>query len=435
VNGSPPDVPGGRADVGARVGILRRLPATWYVLAGNVTLLGLTFCTGVISTRYLGPEGRGELSGAQSVMFVLAAVLTLGIPQAIVPWRGPVGPLRSALMLQVAGGGVVALGVAIALWQFDLLEGLGPAGCVGAALIVSGGIASSICAGLAQRSGHMSWTYQWVRVAPLVLFLMLIAALIARSDRDADHWILALGVSSAAVAIPGVRRCFVLTTEPGTAPTGQYAIREVPRAFVRAAAGAWVVSLGAQVVYRLDAVLVALFLSAEKVGLYSVALASAGVVFGAGTSVGMIFFSRFDVDAPAATRLRELRRGVRQATLLSAAVVAPMFVLMPQLVRILYGAPYADSVLASRILVLASIALCVDYLLMHAAIKMGEARAVQRVQLGVCLLSVTLLSIAVATGSIVWVATVSLVCYPISVAFLLWWLRHTIAHTDEATLR
>jgi O-antigen/teichoic acid export membrane protein len=196
-----------------------------------------------------------------------------------------------------------------------------------------------------------------------------------------------------------------------------------------------VVSLGAQVVYRLDAVLVALFLSAEKVGLYSVALASAGVVFGAGTSVGMIFFSRFDVDAPAATRLRELRRGVRQATLLSSAVVAPMFVFMPQLVRILYGAPYADSVLASRILVLASIALCVDYLLMHAAIKMGEARAVQRVQLGVCLLSVILLSIAVATGSIVWVATVSLVCYPISVAFLLWWLRHTIAHTDEATLR
>lgn len=414
------------------MGILRRLPATWYVLAGNVGLLGLTFVTGVISTRYLGPVGRGELSGAQSIMVVVAAVLTLGVPQAIVPWPGRVRPLRTALVLQVAGGGVVGLGVGIALWRFDVHEGLGLAGCLGAALIVSGGIASATCAGLAQRSGHMMWTYQWVRAAPLLLFMALIAGLIVRGDRDANHWILALGLSSAAAAVPGLMQCLKDATASESEPGVRYRVRDVPRAFLRSAGNAWLVSLGSQIIYRLDAVVVALFLPAEQVGLFSVALAAAAVAFGVGTAVGMTFFSRFDIDAPAATRLRELRRAVRHTILLTSAVVAPMFVFMPQLVHLLYGAPYADSVPSSRLLVLASIALCVDYLLVHAAIKMSQARVVQWAQLGVGLLSVALLSIAVANGSIVWVAAVSLVCYPISVAFLLWWVRSMIVRTDGA---
>lgn len=418
-----------------QTGILRRLPPTWYVLAGNVTLLGLTFCTGIISARYLGPLGRGEVSGAQSVMVMLAAVLTLGVPQAIVPWRGPVAPLRLALMLQVVGGGLVALGVGTALWRLDMLDGLGPVGCVGAALLVAGGIASPIGAGLAQRSGHMAWTYQWIRLGPLVLLLALMAALIGRGDRNAEHWILALGVSSAVVAIPGLLWCFRLATEPQAEPSGTYPIREVPSAFLRSAGSAWVVSLGAQVVYRIDAVAVALFLPAQRVGLYSVALAAAGVAFGVGTAVGMTFFSRFNVDAPASIQIQELRRGVRHTVVLTSAVVLPTFVFMPQLVHVLYGASYADSVGAARLLVLASIPLCVDYLLIHAAVKMGEARAVQQVQLGVCLVSVTLLIVAIATGSIVWVAAVSLVCYPISVGFLLWWLRSIIVRTDGAMLR
>src|SRR3569623_452627 len=48
----------------------------------NVGIRGLTFVTGTLNARLLGPTGRGELAAIQNIPACLGAIALLGLPSA-----------------------------------------------------------------------------------------------------------------------------------------------------------------------------------------------------------------------------------------------------------------------------------------------------------------------------------------------------------------
>lgn len=53
-------------------------------LVGNIIIAGISFLTGLLTARFLGPSGRGELAAIQTIPTFLATLAVLGLPEAIV---------------------------------------------------------------------------------------------------------------------------------------------------------------------------------------------------------------------------------------------------------------------------------------------------------------------------------------------------------------
>lgn len=380
------------------------------ILAGNGAVLLLTLATGVISTRSLGPEGRGQFSGLLAIFTMLSVVLTLGVPQAVVTWRASLSPVRRLLLAQTA----VAALAGLCVGTFRTLGGdpwLGMTGVAAGALIAGSSVAGSVNAGLAQRLGLMTRTFQHVRVLPVALLVGAMIGLGMTGNRDPAVWLLATGITGAVISVPQLYWLMRIDTriggsseEDGEATAQNFARHALPR---------WLTALGSQVVYRVDMVVAATFLPFLLVGYYSIAVAAASACFALGSAVGMQFFSR----APGRD-IRALNRGLLMTLALTGVVAVPIAVLSKPLVSFIYGSEFEPASLATAILALASIPMCMDYLLVHAAIKWDMSGEVVGVQVLSIVLTCALIALAVPTKSINLLAAVSLIVYTVSAGVL-----------------
>jgi O-antigen/teichoic acid export membrane protein len=290
---------------------------------------------------------------------------------------------------------------------------------LGSGLWVTGSVAISVDSGLAQRQGAMRWRFQSVRVLPMVVLLLVMFGLVAGDRADSTAWLLASGLALAGSSVPPLLLRLRRDDE------GDH----VAGSFTRLAVLAWSTAVAAQVIYRLDAVGVSLALPARQIGLYAVALAAAGACFAVGSAAGMTVFSRLRHERDRAEQDRILRQGMLHAVLAAGAVAAPTIVLAPWLIRIVYGEAFSAAAPATRVLVAASVFWALDFLLVHALLILDGATAVLRIQAVTVVLTVVLIVFALQRGSIVSVAAVSLVVYPLSAALM--WRRTRVALAVE----
>jgi O-antigen/teichoic acid export membrane protein len=390
-----------------------------WALGGNVLLLVLTLGTGITAARFLGPDVRGEVAGTQAVMTVLAVLLTLGVPQALVTWHGRLADVRRMLVFQLLLAFAVGVVAALLLWWTGIHPWLDGWAVVGAGLWVTGSVAISVDSGLAQRQAAMRWRFQAVRVVPMVVLLLVMFGLVAGDHADSTAWLLASGVALAGSSVPPL--VWRLRKDDGGDPAST--------TFARTAVLAWSTAVAAQVIYRLDAVGTSLALPARQIGLYAVALAAAGACFAVGSAAGMTVFSRLRQERDRDEQDRILRRGIRHAVLAAGAVAVPTIALAPWLIRLVYGEDFVGAAPATRVLVAASVFWALDFLLVHALLVLDGARAVLRIQALTVVLTVVLIVLALEQGSIVAVALVSLVVYPLSAALM--WRRTRVALAVE----
>ncbi|MCM3925167.1 hypothetical protein ND748_26310, partial [Frankia sp. AiPs1] len=190
------------------------------------------------------------------------------------------------------------------------------------------------------------------------------------------------------------------------------------RAFVRCALGAYGTVVGAQLIYKLDMLLVATFRAAHEVAFYGVAVAFATACSTICQATGMVVFSRLRSMVDPRARARTVRRAVLATLAIAAAVAGPVALLTPLGIRVVYGAEFAPAATTTRILVLAAIPQSVDYLLIHVLLGFRSARTVLAVQVPVALATVLGLVLALRHGGLAGVAAVSGATYSASAAAL-----------------
>ncbi|OAA19014.1 membrane protein involved in the export of O-antigen and teichoic acid [Frankia sp. EI5c] len=393
-----------------------RIPATVAVTAGNIALLLIVTANGAIAARSLGAGLRGEFVAAQTWATTAGVVLTFGVTQAIVVDAAPARLLRAPLFAHVALSLVLTVGLFALLAGTGLQPWLTAPGVFGAACLAASAVATSHAAGMAQRRGRMAGSFQLVRIVPALAGAVCTAALVAAGERDPDRWLVTLGVVSLVAALGQLAGSGFGPARGAGARGGPGGLLP-PRGFATTARRAYVSVIGAQVIYRLDVLLVAVCLASHQVAFYGVAAAVAGACATVSQSTGMVIFSRLRGAA-----LGDARRIILRGTVLSLAVAAaialPVGLLAAPAIRIIYGAEFLPAVGATRLLLLASIPLAADYLLIHALLAMNAPGAVTRVQAPVAVLTIVLLVAALRGDGLGAVAAVSVVSYTAS-AFLL----------------
>ncbi len=389
------------------------VPSGIAVAAGNASGILIGLASGIVTARFLGPAARGAFVATQTMSGVAAVVLTLGVTQAVVTDRGSDSDLVGPLLTQVAA---VVLAATV---MFGVLAGtgaqpwLGVFGVVGAAAATTGAVASSLASGMAQRRSRMTGEFQIVRLVPSLAGLFLLVVAWRAGTRDVGVWLLCSG---AGVAVPAV---MMLVRTLGGLGKLRGLARIVPsRALVQSAVAALPTAIGAQVIYRLDSVVVAATLPTASVAFYGIAATASLTCTALGQAVGMVAFSRLrHARGPDQQRLL-IRRGVKWALSVAAGVALPVAILVPELITVCYGREFLPAVDPTRALVLAAIPLSADYLLIHALLSLSSQRSVYGTQALAATLTIAGLCVTVPTGNLTLVATASIAVYTLSAALM-----------------
>lgn len=380
---------------------------------GNLAVLALGLLSSVVSARALGPLLRGEYVAAQTFAGVAAVLLTLGVTQAVVTYRGDYKKLVSALLLQAGSALVLGTALFVTLSITGAQPWLGEAGVIGGATLTASSLIVANSSGLAQRRGHMAGEFQSVRLVPQLVGVLSLMVLWILRVRSPSLWLLTVGIVNLLSS-----SVMMLHLLGGRGALATLVLRLPPRQLVRGASSAFVTVIGAQLIYRLDSLLVAIWLPSASVGLYAVATSAGGACAAVGQAVGMLTFSRLR-EVKDSTRQRAL---IRRSTLLalgvSSAASIPLIIVAPTVIRLVYGSAFGPAESSTRVLALAAIPLSADYLLIHALLSLGAARSVFRVQVFAAALTIGLLIIVIPSGHLAPIALVSLGVYTASAAAL-----------------
>jgi len=392
--------------------VLGRWGSLAAVGSGNVGVLLFGVVSGVISARFLGPSLRGEFVAAQTWAGTAAVLLTLGVTQAIVTYRGEDGELVGPIALQCTCGMLFGILMFVVLSGSELTW-LTPLGIVGGAALTAGGLLGSLSAGYAQRLGRMRGAFQSVRLIPQGLIVVVVVGLAVAGSRDPNQWVLGVGLS---VLVPSV---FLMIRLLGGSKAILHIARFRPnRALVLGARGAFILVVGSQLIYRFDSLLVAAYLPADKIALYAVAVTAAGACSSIGSAVGMLTFSRMRGVDNRAEQRAIIRKGTLRALIVTASVAVPVAVVTPWAIELLYGSAFVPATGATRVLVMASVPLSADYLLVHALLSLFASRSAFHVQVLAATLTIGLLVPAILTENLELIASVSVLVYSVSASLL-----------------
>lgn len=377
--------------------------------SGNVGGLLLGLVSGVVAARVLGPTLRGEFVATQAWASMVAVVLTLGVTQAVVTYHGEDKDLAGPLLLQAGLAIAVGIGLFVALSATGAEPWLTTAGVAGGAMLTVAGLVSSNSAGLAQRKGRMVGAFQQVRLLPQAIGVMAVLVLWGTGNRDPNTWLLVVGLALLAPAL-----LLYVGLLGGAGALKKMPTLRAPRQLVRGASSAFVIVVGAQLIYRLDSLLVAAYLPTYKVALYAVAVTAGTACAAIGQAVGMLMFSRMRGIDDRRHQRTIVQRSVVRALAVTSAVSLPLAAIAPYAVRLVYGKAFIHAAGPTRVLVLAAVPLAADYLLLHALLSIRASRSAFHVQLLAGALTVGLLAVTIPTENLTLIALVSLGVYSAS---------------------
>ncbi len=344
----------------------------------NATQTGLNLMTGILVARALGPSLRGELASITIIATVTGTILPLGFPQALVTWRGSVRMLRwtlvgHAVAAAVIGGNVfvvVALlsGSPVSWWR--ILAG---------SLISAGGTYAALATGISQRLGDFGLLFRAIRLLPATLSVGYMAVLWYSGVTSLFVW---LACAAAVLFGPTSVLYGVLLARAEGQPADEHG--EDRRTFLGLAVGSALTVLGAQLLYRIDSIVVAVSLAHDQIAYYAVAFGAQGACLSVAQAGSMLAFSDLGRAVDRKTRRAALRRSLLPTAALSMCLAAAAIIAAPLVVPLAYGREFVDAVAVTRVLVAAAVPLSLDYVFLHVLI-------VERAQRSTFLLQMTLL--------------------------------------------
>ena len=319
-------------------------------LIGQLMLL----VSGVVVARTLGPTDRGYLALLVLLPAVLQHVGTLGLPLAttyfIAKEHEDEPAVRRNLLVPVLAQAVVLVllqGLLLYLLLDDQPDRVRDAAFVSLALL-PGAIADLYGKALLQGQGRYR-AFNILRNATIAFYLVALAVVWAVDAADivgiTVAWVSANVLSGAVTLVVALRG------RPGSAPA---ATGPSLRRMVGFGLAGLLGSLSPVATFRLDQMVVGLFLSAEALGLYVAGLAFTNLPIVISRGVAMIALPEVARTTPEERRAAT-QRFVWLATALSGAVVAVLILAAGELVPLLFGSDFEEAVTLTRILLVGAV--------------------------------------------------------------------------------
>jgi len=324
--------------------------ATLQTFLARGSVLGINLATGIITTRWLGPEGRGEQAALAIAVFFFAGLLSLGLPSALTyrmsRWPQDRSRLFGAALVLCAGLGAIAtvLGIAvIPIWLDDH-----PPRTVALAQILMVTCVFSLLIPISTSAFEAMGDFTTANIVrflnPTLTLLALLgfAALDIFTPLTATLSYIGAGVVLASWMLVRLwRRC---------RPTLERFTRSV-RELLHFGLRAYGIDILNTLALQLDQVLVVALLHPAQAGAYFAALSAARVLSVVQMSVVTVVFPKAS-SRPRDEALALVAMAARWTFAGTLALAVPVFAFGPFLIELLYGEAFLDAVPLLRLLVI-----------------------------------------------------------------------------------
>lgn len=317
------------------------------VFTSRIGMILAVFITGILLSRFLGPEGRGVLA---SLLVYPELVLTLvggGVWQAAVYQLGQGEHREEAVVAAVTGymAGLSILGIAVCAAIFEVLDNpaFTPWLVIGALAMIPFKTISTFSGGVllgmqdAPGYNRTRWLLPVVRLVGVL-------ALVVAAGWQVGGAVVATVAASVVTAVVGMVGMYRRT--PLRSAFERVVVKQQFTLGAVYAASLFVRTLN----YRADVVVLERMVPATQVGLYTQGVSLAELLWLLPTSLGLVIFSRsaHAKGSPAFTTqvARLLRVTLIVATLGSIALAAVAGVVVP----LVYGQDFAPSATIIRLL-------------------------------------------------------------------------------------
>jgi O-antigen/teichoic acid export membrane protein len=393
--------------------------AAFMTAGANGVIAALAFCTGSLSARLLGVQGRGELAAIQMWPSAVAGFAALGLPEAVVYFAAR-DPERAASYLSSALGCALAAVIPFSLLGYALMPVLLRAQApwvvadarwymsVFPAVIAVGG---TLLISLRARGHFLIWNV--FRTAPAIGLLAVLAA--AWLYNRATPGFVAAGTVLMWLLMAGALAHIVLRRIPG--PYLPHARQS--GAMLRYGLPSVLGGLPQLLNYRLDQILMASMLPAQMLGFYVVAVAWSGALSPVLSAVGSVLFPHIASQASSQRRALLFPKAIRLSALTSLCLAAGLLLITPWAITLVFGPAFHASIRPACVLVIAAAAATVNTVLEEGIRGLGRPGVVTRAEfVGLAVTFVALLVLLPRMG-IMGAALASMMAYGTVSAVLL----------------
>lgn len=322
--------------------------------ATNLAIAAVNVVTGLIAARILGPDGRGELAAIFSWPLLLAALATLGLPDAIVYFcaRSPrrAGTHFATALVPALAASAVFAGIGWVAMPWLLAAQDTEVVTAARWYLLSVPLAATL--GMADRplrgiGDFRSWNL--LRVAPTIAWLAIL--LVALVHGSSTPVILAVAFLVARLLLVAPMLRFVRNRVDGA---WRYQ-GDLVRPMLRFGLPSFVTVLPTILNQRLDQLIMAAFLPASTLGVYVVAVAWSGMLAPLMLAFGNALFPRIAGTGQSDEQrgevfARGLRIGVAMAIVLGLGAAA----VTPLLLPVVFGSAFREAVPPALVLIAAA---------------------------------------------------------------------------------
>ena len=332
-----------------------------------IGLLGAV--SGILLARTLGPAPRGEYAAIVLWPTALAIVGELGFNFSISYHCGK-GRSISALwsltwVVSLGVGGALALAGIVVVPALVTLPNQAERDLIWALATAPAALVTGNLAYLLLGTGRVA-LYNWVRVYAAASYSLLIAALALAARGNLETYTFAFvfsQVSSALLAAGVVARSLK--------PAWRWD-QALAASVVRYGLKAYASSIAAQLNLRLSQLLMTVFLAAEEVGIYAVAVAAAGALAPLFGALAIVTLPRVTMAPERKAAGDQAIRSVQLAMILGLPVAAVGIAVAPWVISIAFGASFVPAVGLTRCLLLASLFQGLNVILGHSLRGLGQ---------------------------------------------------------------
>lgn len=340
----------------------------------------LNLATGVTAARLLGPDGRGELAAIvlwpQLISAIGVALVTDAIVHASAGKSTPnprifASATACALLLTVP---LVIVGLIVESFVYGHYR---PEVAVWGRiylLFIPLTMMATFSAAIFQGSQNfVVWNALTVSVnAGYLAFILLLLAIDGTSVEAFAAALLLANTATLVLAIYLLAKRGWVGLRPDPALMKSFLIYGAPIAVAHL-----VLALGD----RLDQAVISQFRGERELGLYVVALGTAGPILGLGAMLGALVLPKIASQESPEGRARVLGQYLRLSIAIAGAATVALIILAPLLVRTLFGAAFLPAAPLMQVITLAAIPYVVRRLLGQAFKAHNETRLVARMEM------------------------------------------------------
>jgi O-antigen/teichoic acid export membrane protein len=393
-----------------------------------IQLLGVA--SGVLLARGLGPASRGELAAVIIWPAALAALGSMGIPDAVT--------VKTSLRA-VPGGRVLGTSLVLSLLQSAALVLLAlaflplflrnqTADTVQLALVFLAFIPLNLAslALLAYLNGAGRYrSFQVLRASVFVLVTAALAALVAANTLTVES--AALAYLGANLAVLVAAAAAVVRSRPGRLAADRRTARNLLGFGLRSHLG----NVASLLNERLDQLVISMFLAPTLLGYYVIAVTMSSAVTAVGSTVSIVAMPVVARLVGMEDVLPTIRRYLLVTLGAAGAAAVLCFALAPSLIDLLFGQGFAPATDAARVLLAAAVALSSGRVLSAVLRALGRPLSASVGDMIGLLVTVATLPVLLVSLGITGAALASLIAYTVSFA----WLLRRVASSLEVPAR